>query len=40
MMPHRTPQTLRPYQQTPDGLNALYDPSIGSKTARTQGVSA
>ena len=27
-----------PYQQTSEGLEALYDPSIGSETARTRGV--
>ena len=34
----RAPQPSLGYQQTSEGLDALYDPSIGSKTVETQGV--
>ena len=34
----RAIQPTLPYQQTSQGLDALYDPSIGSKTTQTQGV--
>ena len=30
---HRASLPLRGYQQTSEGLEALYDPSIGSQTA-------
>ena len=34
----RAPQPSLGYQQTSEGLDALYDPSIGSETVETQGV--
>ena len=40
MSVHRARQTLRGYPQTSEPLDGLYDPSIGSETAITQGVSA
>ena len=38
MEAHRARQTLRGSIEASEGRNGLYDPSIGSQTATTQGV--